>query len=323
MRILITGAMGHVGYATVRHALERGHEVIAQYRNTFTEADAKALRGDITWVRCDLSDPGQLSGLLERERLDGCIHTAATPNDEVARQDPLGSIEGNDMAVSRMLDVARNQGWKRFIYVSTGSVFQNIADVTKPIYEDATPGVTNVYSTTKYIGELLTAMYRTQFGVSASVVRISWVYGPPLVPRMRQNPRGPIPIFLKLALAGKEIHETGGADFGAAYTYVEDVAGGLLAAFESDKLSRPIYHLSCGRNVMTPEVAAAVRKAVPGCAIELGPGMAPWTDHTRMRGPLAGSRLQEDTGFTPRYSIEEGIATFADWMRAHPDVYSS
>jgi hypothetical protein len=64
-----------------------------------------------------------------------------------------------------------------------------------------------------------------------------------------------------------------------------------------------------------------VRAAVPGAIVEVGPGTAPWTDHTRMRGPLAGARLLEDTGFAPRHSIEQGVAAFADWMRAHPQTY--
>lgn len=321
MPLLITGAMGHVGHETVRQALARGHEVLAQYRNVFRESDAAALGGRVAWVRCDLADPEQLFRLIDRAGIDGCIHTAAMPNEQFARQDPLGTMDANVVAVSRLLDAARSRGWKRFIYVSTGSVFQNVTDATTPILEDAAPGVTNVYSTTKYVGELLTAMYRTQFDVPAATVRVSWVYGPPLVPRIRQNPRGPIPVFLKLALAGKEIREPTGADFGATFTYVADVAGGLLAAYEADKLAHPVYHLSGGRNVFTHEVAAAVRKAVPGCAIEVGPGTAPWTDHTRMRGPLAGSRLLDDTGFAPRYTLDEGVGAFAEWMRAHPEVY--
>lgn len=321
MTILITGAMGHVGYETVRRALARGHDVLAQYRSVFRAADAAALGTNVTWVRCDLADPAQLEALLARQRVDGCIHTAATPNEQFARQDPLGTVEANVMAVSRLLEAARARGWRRVINVSTGSVFQSAVDVTKPILEDTPPSVTNLYSTTKYAGELMTAMYRSQLDVAAATVRISWIYGPPLVPRVRQNPRGPIPVFLKLALAGAPIREPSGRDFGATYTYVTDAADGLLAAYEADQLAHAVYHLSGGRNITTDEIVAAVRAAVPGCVIEVGPGTAPWTDHTRMRGPLAGSRLLDDTGFAPRYSIAQGIAAFADWMRAHPDVY--
>ena len=321
MAILITGGMGHVGYETVRQALAAGHDVVAQYRSVFRNDDANALEGPVRWARCDLTDAGALQEILDRHPVDGCIHTAAVPNDEVAQRDPVGAVEANVGAVARLLDAARARGWRRFLYTSTGSVFQNATDPTVPILEDAPTKATNVYSATKLAGELVTSVYRGQFGVSAATVRISWVYGPPLVPRVRQNPRGPIPVFLKLALAGKPVIEATGGDFAASYTYVADVARGLLAAYAARTLAHDIYHLGSGRNVDTATVAAAVRAAVPGAHVEVGPGTAPWTDHTRMRGPLAGTRLLEDTGFTPAYGIEEGVAAFADWMRAHPQTY--
>ena len=40
-----------------------------------------------------------------------------------------------------------------------------------------------------------------------------------------------------------------------------------------------------------------------------------------MRGPLAGTRFRDDTGWSPAYSLEAGIAAFATWMRAHPECY--
>ncbi len=221
----------------------------------------------------------------------------------------------------RLLEAARRNRWRRFLYTSTGSVFQNATDPAKPILEDAPTKATNTYSTTKLAGELLTSLYRSQFDVPAATLRISWVYGPPLVPRVRENPRGPIPVFLQLALAGKPVREPTGGDFAASYTYVGDVAAGLLAAFAAPRLAHDIYHLGSGRNYDTAAVAAAVERAVPGASIEVGPGTAPWTDHTRMRGPLAGTRLYDDTGFVPAHSLDAGVAAFAEWMRAHPETY--
>lgn len=321
MAILITGGMGHVGYETVRQALAAGHVVVAQYRSVFREADARALAGPVTWVRCDLSLPADVSALVEGYPLDGCIHTAAVPNDQVARKNPVGAVDANVGAVCRLLEAARRHGWRSFLNVGTGSVFQGALDPRQPIPEDAPPAVTNTYSTTKFAGELLTRLYRGQFSVPASTVRISWVYGPPLVPRVRENPRGPIPLFLKLALAGKAVRESSGGEFAASYTYVGDVAAGLLAAYTAKTLRHDVYHLGSGRNVDTAEVVAAVRAAVPGALIDVGPGTAPWTDDTRMRGPLAGVRLYEDTGFLPAHNLESGVAAFAAWMRGHPECY--
>lgn len=314
--LLVTGAMGHVGYEVARQAATRGHQVLAQYRRTFREADARALPGKITWVQLDLTDAEAVRAATEKHGVDACVHCAAVPNESLARPDPSGAVAANTGAVATLLEIARTNRWRRFINVSTGSVFQNANDVS-PILEDAQPCVTSVYSTTKYCGELFVAMYRSQFGLSAATVRISWVYGPPLVPKTRDDPRGPIPYFLKCALSGVAVREPSGADFAASFTHVADVAAGLLAATEARELHHPVYHLGSGTNYSTDAVARAVRAVVPKADIEVGPGTAPWTDHTRMRGPLAGTRLLEDAGFKPNLGLEAGIASFADWMRAN------
>jgi UDP-glucuronate 4-epimerase len=315
MTILVTGSMGHVGFEVVRQAVRRDHKVVAVYRGVSRPRDAEALGRGVTWVRADLSDEAAIAAMADANAIKGVIHAAAVPNDSVARPDPLGAVRSNVGSVAGLLDQARRRGWRRFVNVGTGSVFQNATDPAVPILEDHPPAVTNVYSTTKYCGELLTAMYRSQFDVSAATVRISWVYGQPLVPRHRENPRGPIPWLLKCALSGVPIEEASGSEFLASYTHVADVAAGLLAAYEADALRHSVYHLGWGRNFSTTEVVRAVRAAVPNAIIAVGPGTAPWTDHTKMRGPLAGSRLLDDTGFKPSLDLDRGVASFADWMR--------
>ena len=320
MAILITGAMGHVGFELVQQCAQRGYPVVAQYRDTFREADAKAAGGDVSWVRADLANDADLERLLKSRSIDGCIHTAAVPNEVYCRPDPLNAVRSNTGAVAALLEAARTLKWRRLLNVSTGSVFQNATDVSQPVPEDRQQSVTNIYSTTKYCAELLTTMYRSQFDVSAASVRISWVYGQPLVPRQRENPRGPIPYFLKCALTGIPVREPSGGDFAASFTHVSDVAGGLLAAYDAPSLNHDAYHLGSGVNYSTRDVARAIKAVVPDAEIEIGPGTAPWTDHTRMRGPLGGERLLKDTGWRPALSLEAGIRSFADWIRAHPEA---
>ena len=321
MVLLVTGAMGHVGQDLVRQAADRGHRVVAQYRGSFNANAPATSSPGVKWVKAELIDVHAVAALIETHGVTGAIHTAAVPNESVARPDPFGTVNSNVGAVAGLLDQARRRNWRRFVYVSSGSVFQK-ADCTTPILEDHPPAVTNVYSTTKFCGELMTTMFRSQYDLSAATVRISWVYGPPLVPRERTNPRGPIPWFLKLALGGQPIVEPSGGDFAASFTHVSDVAAGLLAAYEAKALRHPVYHLGSRLNFSTSQVADAVRKAVPGASISVGPGSAPWTDHTRMRGPLAGNRLFEDAGFEPKFDLEQGVHSFAEWMRANPKAWS-
>jgi UDP-glucuronate 4-epimerase len=320
--LLVTGAAGHVGLALTRAAVKAGVDVVALVRSSgrIDAAVAAELNSGVTWAVCDLADPFQIAAVAAEHRIDACVHAAAVPNDRLARPFPWTAIQANVTATGALLEIARRQQWRRFIYVSTGSVFQAETDLGKPILEDAVTSPLTVYGATKRSGELLTRMYRNDFGVSASSVRISFVYGPPLVPRERDLPRGPVVAFLREAMLGQAIREDSGGDFQASFTYIDDVAEGLLAAVRADRLNHDTYHLGNGRNWTTFDVAAAVQSAVAGATVKVGPGTEPWTTYNTMRGPLSGTRLQDDAGFTARFPLEQGVHAFADWLRRQPQA---
>lgn len=316
MTLLVTGATGHVGGEIVRQAAQRGMPVIAVHRSELREDQAQG--SSVKWLRCDLADADAVRSLTEKHRVDACIHAAAISNEAYAKPDPSAAIATNVGATANLLEAARLASWRRFVLVSTGSVFQLVRDSTQPILEDQTPAVANVYGTTKLGAELLTRMYRTEYGLSTSAVRISWIFGPPIV--SEQPTRGPIPSYLLRALQGIAIRE-GGADFAASFTYVADAAEGLLAAATAPELRFPTYHLGHGVNFTAEQAAAAVRSTVPGAIIELSSGTEPWTRYTSLRGPLAGDRLHNDTGYRPTHTLETGVRAYADWMRSHPELW--
>ena len=314
MALLVTGASGHIGLEIVKRAAARGMHTVATFRGEFRAPEMDG----VAWTACDLADANAVRDLASKYRIDACIHCAAISNEAYARPNPLDAINTNVGATANLLDAARQGSWRRFVLVSTGSVFQLRRDTVSPIDEEQTPEPANVYSTTKVCAEQLTRMYRSEYGLSASAVRISWVFGPPVISDQPQ--RGPIPSYLLRALRGVAIRE-GGADFRASFTYVADVAEALFAAAAAPALNRAIYHFGHGMNFTAGEAAAAVRKAVPGAVIELSSGTEPWTRYTALRGPLAGDRFRQDTGYGPAYSLEAGIAAYADWMRANPSLW--
>ena len=265
MALLVTGASGHIGLELAKVAASRGMEVVATHRGDLNEAQARAAPG-VTWQNCDLSNAHAVRDLIAKHKIDACIHCAAISNEAYARPNPLDAINTNVGATANLLDAARQSGWRRFVLVSSGSVFQLRKDIVGKIIEDQPPEPANVYSTTKVCAEQLTRMYRSEYGLSSSTVRISWVFGPPVISDQPQ--RGPIPSYLLRALRGEAIRE-GGADFCASFTYVNDVVEALLAAVAAPELRHAIYHFGHGVNFTAGQAAAAVMKAVPGAVIEL------------------------------------------------------
>jgi UDP-glucuronate 4-epimerase len=322
-KLLITGAMGHVGFETVRQAVARGIPVVGQYMSTFRKADAEALGPGVTWAQCDLADPFGLTMLAAEHEVVGCIHTAAIPNDVLAIPQPLKAFQSNVVATGLMLETARRLNWRRFIYVSTGSVFQSLPDAVTPVPEDLQPTPKSLYAVTKRSSEMMVGVYAATYGLSAATVRISWIFGPPLVPKLFDAPRGPIPEYLRRALRGEVIDDPEGAEFAASFTYVPDCAAGLLALWDAPTLVHDVYHLGSGQNYSAADVAAAVQKAVPGSTIRVGPGTLPWTSSTVMRGPLSCRRMEDELGFRPAHDLESGVAAFAEWMRANPSRWNS
>ena len=323
MALLITGAMGHVGYETAKQAAAQGMPVVAQYLNTFREDDAKALGDGVTWVRCNLSDADDVEAMITGNKIDGCIHSAAIPNDKMGLPQPVNTFNSNVTATVLLLDAARRQEWRRFLCVSTGAVFQEWADKSKPIPETENPTPKSLYGSTKRAAEIMTSTYANMYGLSAASIRISWVFGPPLVPPQFEGPRGPVPEYLKLALRDGKADVPTGGDFAASFTYVTDCALGCLAAYKAETLNHQAYNLGSGENYTTTRVFEAIAAAVPEAEVSVGPGVEPWTDFTVLRGPLSCERMKEDFNFTPTYTLESAIKDFADWMRAHPESFQS
>jgi nucleoside-diphosphate-sugar epimerase len=315
MTLLVTGAMGHVGYEIVRQATQRGLQVIALYRGTFDAARAGAVGAGVRWLQCDLADTQAVRALADAHRVDARFMPRPSPTRPMhgrRRCWPLPATSAPPPTCWR----ARAPSRRRFLLVSTGSVFQLRADTRSPILEDEATAPANVY-TTKVCAEQLTRMYRTEYGLSASIVRISWVYGPPVI--SDQPTRGPIPSYLLRALRAEAIRE-GGADFAASFTFVGDVAEGLVRLATSPGASG-IVNLGSGN----PRRVAAYRRSAEGrCPVRSSSlGQAPSHGHATPAfvGRWRATRFLSDTGYAPTHSLDTGVRAYADWMRANPAAW--
>lgn len=169
MKILVTGATGKVGSRFVPYLLKHGHYVRILVRNaerafTLKEQGAEVVLGD-------LLDNDNLTEAIRG--VDAVVHIAAQfrggITEEVARAVNLD-------ATIKLAKAALDAGVTRFVFTSTGNVYNN-AEVNRPCREDDVLTATAVYPKTKMDAEeALLKLHREQ-GLDIRIMRLGFVYG--------------------------------------------------------------------------------------------------------------------------------------------------
>lgn len=297
--VLVTGAMGLVGHA-VQAALEHaGRPVLAIDRVAGTVAGCEVLAGDVTAVHrlhALAKDTGGFAGIL---------HCGAFSGPMVARDDPSAMVAVNITGTANVLELARIHAVPRVVFCSSVSAYGNTPEGPSPVPEATPLHPTTVYGASKAAGEALIDGYAAQYGLDGLSLRLGWVYGP------RRTTDCTIREMLRHALAGQPFRLAFGADQHRQYVHVDDVARALIRALDAPHPAQRAYNINGASCVTLGEIAAIVRRLVPGAVIDVGPGADPTDDrqHTFDLGAAA-----RDLGFTPAITLEDGIRRYADWL---------
>jgi nucleoside-diphosphate-sugar epimerase len=103
------------------------------------------------------------------------------------------------------------------------------------------------------------------------------------------------------------------------YTYVEDSAAGVVAILNADTraVAQRIFNISRGELTSTFDIAAAARAAIPAASIEVSGEMTEFENATlRQRAPLSWAAAEKVFGYRPRYSLSDGIKSYAEFYTA-------
>jgi UDP-glucose 4-epimerase len=244
---------------------------------------------------------------------------------EPERENPVRVLNANIMGTARALDWARGlKGLKRFVYVSTGSVYADAVPEQEksffPLPEDGYLGPTALYDVSKYSSELITLRFKQLYDLDLAVVRLSSVFGP----MDRQTPaRGTKNLcncVTNAAAEGRVLSVDSDQAVGD-YVYAPDVADGirLLLLASRSSLKHDVYNLAQGETSTVRDLADLAAAAVPGFKIEIVPATKAemQTMPDRRTGKWAAydiSRAAADLGWKPR-ALKTTIADYVAWLR--------
>ena len=310
MKVLVTGGAGFIGSHACEHLLNRGDDiVVVDNCNDFYDPRIKARnldrvreRGHFPFYCQDLLDVAALAEVFKTHQPSAVLHLAAYAGVRPSLEDPVLYSQVNVTGTVGLLALARQFGVENFVFASSSSVYGINSKVPfqedDPISQPVSP-----YAATKRAGELFCYAHHHNYGVPISCLRFFTVYGP------RQRPEMAIHKFVRKILNDEEIPVFHEGKSERDYTYVEDIAQGILAA-----LDRPdgfqIYNLGNSRTVPLMRLIELIQSALKKKArIKLLPAQA--GDVPMTYADI--SRARKMLGYSPETPIEEGIPKFVEW----------
>jgi UDP-glucose 4-epimerase len=293
--VLVTGAAGLIGKVATRMLRSEGFQVLATDRTA--SADCQAL--DFTDIRSTeaLADTG----------IEAIVHCGAISGPADAKNNPHLIAPVNVGGTMNVLELGRKAGILRMIYCSSTSVYGDISG-EGPVGEDVTLRPKSLYGASKAAGELIVAGYGKQFGFSTVALRISTVYGP-----VRRHFCA-IRTLVDAAVKGRKgILEHGLHDF-RQYVHASDVAAAIVLALKAERPTQSSYTITGGERWDLASIAGLVSRIVPGFDYQIGESPDPGED----RHPAFSiAAAENDLGFRPRISMEQGIAELIAHVRCH------
>jgi dihydroflavonol-4-reductase len=246
---VVTGATGFIGSRVAKNLRARGDEVIAMVRDPETDA-AEALRAiGARLVPGDLGSEAELREVMTGA--DGVIHIAGAYRVGIPVSERPAMYEANVGATQRVLDAAIAAGVPRIVYISTLNVFGNthgrIPDET--YRRDLAEGFVSYYDETKYLAHVA-AETRLEAGAPIVIVQPGAVYG--------ADDHSGIGAQLKAAYDGTA-RFIAFASTGISASHVDDIAGGIVAAFDRGRLGEA--YILAGTNIRIGEAMRVAARA--------------------------------------------------------------
>ncbi len=255
MIILVTGGAGFIGSNLVDKLIDLGHEVIII--DNLRSGKKENINSKVQFFQEDICDKEKIDQIFEQFKPEVIFHLAAQNEVPYSISHPFEDQQINILGTINLLEAARKNDIKKFIYANTGGAFYGDVEENKlPIKEDELVlKPTSFYGVSKLSAEIYLKLYSNLYGIIGISLRYSNVYGP----RQDGNKEaGVVAIFTEKLL--KKISPTifGDGTKTRDYTYVEDVVNANIAALDSNQTN--YYNISTGKTTSVLEVFNAIEK---------------------------------------------------------------
>ena len=303
--------------------LEVGEQLVAARRVAIHGRICELGRANLLlrFERLDLTDRESISSLFAKERFARVVHLAAQAGVRYSLEAPHTYVDSNVTGTLNILEGCRHNGIEHLVYASTSSVYGANTNMPFSVHNIADHPV-SLYAATKRANELMAHTYSWLFKIPTTGLRFFTVYGPWGRPDMA------LFMFTRNILEGKPIDVFNNGHHKRDFTYVDDIAEGVVRA--SERIAEPdpnwtgnspdpssssapyrIYNIGNNEPVQLLRYIEVIEECLGRKAqknfLPMQPGDVPETFADI-------DDLVKDVGYRPATPIETGVRHFVDWF---------
>ena len=314
LTILITGSAGFIGFHTSKLLLEQGLTIIGlDNLNNYYDPKLKKHRNKILkkypnykFYKGNLEDLNFIKKIFKENSINKICHLAAQAGVRYSITHPHSYIQSNIVGFTNLIDEAKNNNIKDFIYASSSSVYGNNKKTPFDIKDNVDKPI-SLYAATKKSNELIAYTYHHLYKMNCTGLRFFTVYGPYGRPDMA------LFLFTNAIINNKPIKIFNHGQMQRDFTYIDDIVQGILASLKHS-YSYEIFNLGNNTPIQLNYFIEIIEKELKAKAqkelLPLQPG-----DVEATYADIDYSKEKLD--YTPQTSIEQGIKKFIKWYKKY------
>lgn len=305
---LVTGGAGFIGSNLCEAILKMGYKVkCLDDLSTGKQANVDLFldNPNYTFIKGDIKDLDTCMAACEG--VDYVLNQAAWGSVPRSIEMPLFYEKNNIMGTLNMMEAARQQGVKKFVYASSSSVYGDHPVLPKK--EGQEGNLLSPYALTKRVDEEFAKLYTRLYGLDTYGMRYFNVFG------RRQDPDGAyaavIPKFIKMLMNGETPTINGDGMQSRDFTYIENVIeANLKACLAPHEAAGNAFNIAYGGREYLIDIYHSLTCAL-GKDIEpnFGPDRAGDIKHSN----ADISKAREMLGYDPDYDFDSGLKLAIDW----------
>ncbi len=309
-RYLVTGGAGFIASHITEALLKQGHQVkVIDDLSSGRLENLAAVKSKVEFHQGDIRDRALVAKAMKG--VEFVIHAAAWRSVPKSMADPYGYCEVNDLGTVNLLEAAAKEKAKRFVAVSSSSVY---GDTDKmPLKEDMPCAPISPYAVSKLADEIWCGMFSRSFNIETACVRYFNVFGG------RQSLENEyavvVPKFIMCCLKGEQPPVYGDGKQSRDFTYIDNVAEATILASTAPGIKHEVFNIALGEEHTVIDLLDTINKIL-GTSIK--PKFVPPRPGDVRRTLADPSKAMKMLKWKGSVNFAEGIKRTVEWFKANP-----